>query len=185
MFVREEDFCWRGPGDMNDRTTLHQALAAARAGLQTQSPPPHVRAQLLAAFERQRFERAAAAPAQDVPPRATGGLRVLLSWGAVARWSGAVLSLALIAMAGLFVLGEPQAGSDATLAQADSSVFIPTVSSSRLAQETQGYVVTTEMPRASLASMGLPFDASRAADSVRAEMLMSRSGDILAVRFVN
>lgn len=188
MFVHEENFCWKGPGNMSDKTTLQQALATARAELSTQTAPPYVRAQLLAAFERQRFERADTARAQAAaasqPPAARGKR---WSWSLVMGWSGALASLAVIAAAALMVLTEPAVSSSTALAQAgdDSAVFIPTVSSARLAEESQAYVVSTEMPRASLASMGLPFDASRAADSVRAEMLMSRSGDVLAVRFVN
>jgi hypothetical protein len=159
---------------------LAQALDAARAALDAEQPPAHVRAQLLAAFERQRLERAAAGGA----PRAQRRFRwaaVTFAWGRFAAWSGAVASLALVATVGFVLLGGGEAASTGAAATAR---FIPTVPAERLAQETQRYVVTADMTRDMLASMGLPVDASRGAEPVRAEMLMSGSGDVLAVRFV-
>ena len=47
------------------------------------------------------------------------------------------------------------------------------------------WVVDAELPRASLAGMGLPYDPARAAEPVRAELLLHPAGDVLAVRFVN
>jgi hypothetical protein len=46
----------------------------------------------------------------------------------------------------------------------------------------QAWVVTAEMPRARLASLGLPFDPTRAGDAVRAELLLNPAGEVLAVR---
>jgi hypothetical protein len=40
------------------------------------------------------------------------------------------------------------------------------------------------MPRAQLAALGLPFDPSRADESVRAELLVNAQGAVLAVRVV-
>jgi hypothetical protein len=60
--------------------------------------------------------------------------------------------------------------------------FMPLVSGDALAEAQHGWIVPTEMPLAELASLGLPFDASRAGDTVRAELLMNESGEVLAVR---
>jgi hypothetical protein len=41
----------------------------------------------------------------------------------------------------------------------------------------------SNLPQASLASLGAPFDPARAGDAVRAELLVNARGDVLAVRF--
>ena len=52
------------------------------------------------------------------------------------------------------------------------------------AGETQAWLVRTEMPEERLAALGLPYDPARAGESVRADLLMHPSGEVLAVRFV-
>ena len=42
-----------------------------------------------------------------------------------------------------------------------------------------------ELPRERLALLGLPFDAARAGETVRAELMLHPSGQVLAVRFLN
>ncbi len=48
----------------------------------------------------------------------------------------------------------------------------------------QAWLVSTELPPERLVALGLPYDPARAADPVRAELLMRASGEVLAVRFV-
>jgi hypothetical protein len=43
-------------------------------------------------------------------------------------------------------------------------------------------LVRAELPRERLAEFGLPFDPARAGDTVRTELLMRASGEVLAVR---
>jgi hypothetical protein len=43
----------------------------------------------------------------------------------------------------------------------------------------------TELPRERLALLGLPFDAARADETVRAELMLNPSGQVLAVRILN
>jgi hypothetical protein len=69
--------------------------------------------------------------------------------------------------------------------------FLPVAPGDRWTQLVRGtrddgpaWVVSTELPRESLAAMGLPYDPARAAEPVRAELLVHASGDVLAVRFV-
>jgi len=50
--------------------------------------------------------------------------------------------------------------------------------------ETPAWVVTTEMPQERLAAIGLPYDPARAAERVRAELLVAASGEVLAVRLL-
>jgi hypothetical protein len=44
------------------------------------------------------------------------------------------------------------------------------------------WIVTTELPHARLAALGLPYDPARAGERVPAELLMHSSGEVLAVR---
>jgi hypothetical protein len=48
----------------------------------------------------------------------------------------------------------------------------------------RAWLVSTELPRERLAALGLPYDPSRAAERVRAELLVHASGDVLAVRLL-
>jgi hypothetical protein len=66
-----------------------------------------------------------------------------------------------------------------------ASGFMPLVDNEALAEAQHGWIVPTEMPLAELAALGLPFDASRAGDTVRAELLMNESGEVLAVRVLH
>jgi hypothetical protein len=54
----------------------------------------------------------------------------------------------------------------------------------RIALEPQATVVATEFPRALLAGYGLPVSPERAGEPVRAEMLVSSTGETLAVRVI-
>ncbi len=83
-----------------------------------------------------------------------------------------------------------QVSSDATLASAaltttQNNHFLPLVDSATWATAQRGWVVPTDLPVTELAAMGLPFDASRATDTVRAELLMSETGELLGVRLVS
>jgi hypothetical protein len=52
-------------------------------------------------------------------------------------------------------------------------------------QPTAVWLQPAELPRERLAWLGLPFDASRADDTVRAELMVDPSGQVLAVRILN
>jgi hypothetical protein len=73
----------------------------------------------------------------------------------------------------------------ATEQAAVSTPFMPLVSADRMAAEVNGWVMTTELPRTALAGLGLPYDPSRAAETVRTELLLSSAGEVLAVRLMN
>jgi hypothetical protein len=47
-----------------------------------------------------------------------------------------------------------------------------------------GRVIRVQMPRAALASFGLPFDVERAEESVKADVLLGEDGLARAIRFV-
>lgn len=62
--------------------------------------------------------------------------------------------------------------------------FVPLVDTQTWQQAQRGWVVSTELPVTELASMGLPFDATKASDTLPAELLMSESGELLGVRLL-
>ena len=169
---------------------LAQQLHAARDALNQEQPPPHVLPQLLAAFDQQRqlahatrtlptrFERCRAWLAHLSPLHAGGpgnGPRSRLA------------TACLLAMAvGLIVLMQPGpalAPPDALQQAQANAGFVPLVPASRMAGNAAAWLVPTELSHANLASLGAPFDPSRANETVHAELLVNARGDVLAVRF--
>lgn len=70
------------------------------------------------------------------------------------------------------------------------SGFVAVAGAERWQQLMQGeaaaaWVVPSELPRERLVALGLPFDPARAGDSVRAELLLHPSGELLAVRVIH
>lgn len=172
---------------MNKSTTLRPLAEALREGAdelaRLQVPPEREGAVLAAmrAAQRRRAPTALAAP--TFWQRLTGWMRPL-------AWSGAATCGALLLGATVLLLQEPPLSDEPV---ALGSGFMPLVSSERWssflrengdATTSQAWVVPTEMPRERLALLGLPYDPAQAGGSVRAELLMHPSGDVLAVRFV-
>lgn len=101
------------------------------------------------------------------------------------RWNRALAGTACMAAAAWMAVivlapSSPASGSD-TLAG-----FVSVAGSERWRDAALGnaWLVSTELPHARLAAYGLPYDPSRAADTVRAQLLMHSSGDVLAVRVI-
>ena len=144
---------------------LSDVLRAARRELDGRQPPPAVWAAVRAAHAHANADRA-------VPRRRRG-------WA----WSGALACVLLLAGSALLMRVPPAA----PVSSADAgSGFLPLVPPERWDGATAGptWLVRTELPRERLAAMGLPYDPARAGDSVRAELLMHESGEVLAVRFL-
>ena len=110
-------------------------------------------------------------------------------------WAGGGLALASFAVAVVMLTTAPPIAEEmAQMARrptSNATAFLPLVNAERwsqLVRETReqgpAWVVPTEIPRESLAAMGLPYDPARAGESVQAELLVQASGDVLAVRFV-
>jgi hypothetical protein len=142
--------------------TLAQALAGAREDLAAQLPPPGLAARVQAALP----------PA--VPRRGR------FAWA----WTGAfACALMLVGSVALMLSGPaptPNGGADASLAG-----FLPLVPREDWpAGDAPAWLVNTELRRDRLVTLGLPFDPTRAGDSVRAELLVRPSGEVLAVRFL-
>ena len=145
-------------------TTLAATLRAAGAELRAQQPPPALRARIGAAL----------AAAQPRPRAARRGVWV---------WSGAAAFATVLLGSALLVLrpAPPLLVDDGLRFGA----FVRVAPAERWpAGESQAWLVRTEMPEERLAALGLPYDPARAGESVRAELLMHPSGEVLAVRFV-
>lgn len=152
---------------------LGQALDLARQQLQAQSPPAELGAQVAA---RVKSEQAAQAANQ--------GLRPAPRW----VWSGAVaFALMLVGSVVLLVLHPLGPAEPAWQARGGDRLagFMPLVPQEDWPTgDTPAWVLNTEVRRDRLVALGLPFDPSRAGDSVQAELLVRPSGEVLAVRFL-
>lgn len=138
--------------------------AAVLAGLTQQLPAPRARRPPPEPAEPRWFHR--------------------LVWG-----SGALGATAAVLLTALLLLDPP--GSQSAQAAPTGSGFIPVVPEAQLraalaaGQPTAVWLQPAELPRERLAWLGLPFDASRADETVRAELMVNPSGQVLAVRILN
>jgi len=79
--------------------------------------------------------------------------------------------------------GVPADGSMSPAAHADDDgLFIALDSLERIEQEPAPRMVETEVPRSSLAALGLPLTPDNAGDAVKAELLVASDGQPLALR---
>ena len=149
---------------MTDKTdtTLAAALRAAAAELRAQQPPPTLQARIRAALPR---------------PVSRPARRVVWAWSGGAAFATVLLGSALMVLRPappLMVDDGLRFGAFVRIAPDD---HWPT-------GETAAWLVRTEVPSERLAALGLPYDPARAGESVRADVLMHPSGEVLAVRFV-
>ncbi len=144
---------------------LREALGDVRA-------PEALEPRLVAAFRGERDrERAATRPRLWwMPPLAMVAVVAVVSWMVRAPGSHPAAE----------VPPPPAAGP-----AADAGPFIALRPLERIALEPQATVVRTEFPPALLAQWGLPVPPERAGEPVRAEMLYSADGQVLAVRILD
>jgi hypothetical protein len=148
---------------------LQELLRAAAAELRHLQPPEALHERVLAS--QGRTPRAAR--------RSRTWMWALAGSGALA--GGMVLALALMSAGPT----EPQRHDVMRAA----SGFVPVASAARWQQlmkdsATPAWLVSTELPRDRLAALGLPYDPARAAEPVRAELLLHASGEVLALRVI-
>lgn len=164
---------------------LSQLLDQARGQLQAQVPPPGLLAQVQAQVQaRVQAQRPAAHGTKSTG--AGTALRAHTHTGARWAWSGAAACALLLVGSVLLMLGEPSSRGPATASGGEGMAgFMPVVPQEDWpAGDAPAWVVDTELRRDRLVALGLPFDPARAADSVRAELLVRPSGEVLAVRFL-
>lgn len=157
-------------------------LRPARAEFARLQPGADRDAAVLAALTRhQQARRPMANAAEAAEPR---WLR-RLAWG-----SGALGTAAAVLLSAVLLLDPPGSGHAAPLAGAGSA-FIPLVPDGEFraalaaGRSAAVWLQPTELPRERLALLGLPFDAARADEFVRAELMLNPSGQVLAVRLLN
>jgi hypothetical protein len=160
-------------------------LAQARAEFTRLRPDAEQDAALLARLTQQlQAQQQRRSAADDHEPRWLHRL----AWGSGAL--GATAALLLCAM----LLLDPPGSQAAQAATTAGSGFIPLVPERefRLAlgaaleggRSAAVWLQPAELPRERLALLGLPFDAARADETVRAELMLHPSGQVLAVRFL-
>lgn len=151
---------------MTEAFTLAGALRQAATELMAFEPPPAL---------RQRVLNAGASAQQQPHP--------IRNWA----WGSGAACAAVLLDSALLMLREPalDAPFDAGLGSDRALGFLPLVPAERWPREAaQAWLVSTEMSSTRLAALGLPFDPAHAGDSVRAEILVRESGEVLAVRLV-
>jgi hypothetical protein len=162
-------------------------LLPARAELARRHPDARQDAQLLARLTQlQQGRHGRCSTAEVDEPR---WLR-RLAWG-----SGALGATAAMLMSALLWLDPPGMGGGIQAASLSGSGFIPLVPEGELrvalgamvdgGRSAAVWLQPTELPRERLALLGLPFDAARADETLRAELMLNSSGQVLAVRILN
>ena len=150
-----------------DRDPLFDALRAEVGRLDA---PRGVEQALLQAF------------AQRHPPRRRW-LDVFRPRGwALAGMTGAAGGALALALAFAPRAPAPDHGTRAVALLDDDNPFIALDSAERIAAEPAPRMVAADVPRTTLAALGVPLTPENAGDSVRAEMLVGADGQPLAVR---
>jgi hypothetical protein len=167
--------------------SLAQLLRQAAAELQAQPAPP-LPAAVLSALPGPL----AASPAVAAAGRA--GQRAAGAWAARSgprlATAAVALSVLLVAATSLLLMSAPPTDPlHSPVARGGAAGFVPVAPRERWERlHDEGgaaWVVNTEMQQQRLAHWGLPYDPARAADPVRAELLMRASGEVLAVRVLH
>lgn len=175
-----------GPDDKRSLESLSTALARTATHLAAEPLPPALWDRVSATLAD--TPGASASPARSPAQAAREALRrralSLRAW-----WGSALAAAAVAAVAALVFVNLPRAVSSLPDEDAPMSGFLTLASGDRLralegAGGSQAWIVPTELRRADLASLGLPFDPSRAGDSIRAEVLVQASGEVIAVRLL-
>lgn len=171
------------------RESLAQAVGRLRTAVSHCEPPASVRVATNAAFTQRSADGRAEALAGAAPVVPAG------RWPRVGRagWSAAACAALLIASTALLLTAPRDEPTAATLAGAAQAGFIRVAPADRWPRPDPGsprsaaaaWLVAAELPRERLGEWGLPFDPTRAAEPVRAELLMRPSGEVLAVRVMH
>ncbi len=154
------------PGDA--ARPLSDVLRQMRAELQAHAPPAALQARV----------RAAALVGDGAP-------RVRTWRSGPWAWSGAAVFASLLAGTVLLLRLPPPLPMrvDEAARHGDFMAVAPAERWPR--GSTPAWLVGTELQRERLPALGLPYDPARAGESVRAELLLHPSGEVLAVRLLD
>ena len=108
------------------------------------------------------------------------------------RWRRRQLSFALIAASILLMMTaallrvapEPSPAAARTQRLERATPFLPMAGRELLAPMEYGHVIRVRLPRATMASFGLPVNEARAGEMVSADVLLGEDGLARAVRFI-
>jgi hypothetical protein len=165
------------PTDEAPRDPLFDALRAEMGTLHT---PPAVEQALLQAFAQQF---------PPIPP--ISPIPQQRRWYTALSARGMALAAValIVAVVGIMQPRMPApspamaaAGRALPLRADDGAPFIALDSAERIEDEPAPRVVETEVPRSSLAALGLPLSPDNAGDAVKAELLVAGDGEALALR---
>lgn len=156
------------PTDETQKNTLLDAeLAHLRQEMRSLEAPAHLEAALAKRFAKQHR---------------SGGL-----WGRAGQWFAPGAAVALSLSVSAWLLFAPTAamlnnqGNQATDAL-NAGPFIALQSLEQIALEPNPRIVETQVPKIMLAGLGIAVAPESASESLRAEMLVSASGQPLALR---
>ncbi len=163
----------KSPGDA--ARPLSDVLRQMRAELQVQTPPAALQARV----------RAAALAAPRAALEGDGAPRVRTWRTGPWAWSGAAVFASLLAGTVLLLRLPPPLPMrvDEAARHGDFMAVAPAERWPR--GSTPAWLVGTELQRERLPALGLPYDPARAGESVRAELLLHPSGEVLAVRLLD
>ena len=162
-------------------------LLSARAEFARLQPDAEQDAAVLARLsEQHRVQRARQLDIKAAEAHEPRWLR-RLAWG-----GGALGATAAVMLSAVLLLDPPQSSALQTAqAATGGSGFIPLVPEREFRAALEAgriaaiWLQPAELPRERLALLGLPFDAARADETVRAELMLNPSGQVLAVRILN
>lgn len=138
---------------------------------------------LAATLDRLRNDLAQAEPPARLPAaarRAVAARRPRARW---VRWSGAV-ACGLVLLVSVLLMVPPPGPVTSRAAVSSADVVVPLVPLEQWSGggAQAGWLVRAELTADRLATLGLPYDPARAADTVQAEVLVDPAGRVLALR---
>ncbi|HZV66142.1 MAG TPA: hypothetical protein VFG03_14645 [Telluria sp.] len=152
---------------------LASPFDALRSALALHHTPPGVEKELMAAF------------AQRYPKRPWYRRLSSAQWG----MAGGLGSTAVVVTVFMLSLHTPLevggAGGPPLLGFDDGAAFVALESLERIESEPEPRMVETDVPRTTLAALGVPLTPENAGESVRAELLVGADGQPLALRLSN
>ncbi len=166
---------------------LDRELDYLRSTVASENAPPLVESALMKSFARYTAAPINAHAAQN-ESAASKPHRLTAAWQHVfahsSRWFAPGLGFAASVSMAMWMLLMPAHRASVPLASPTADTpFFALQSLEQIALEPAPTVIETRVPRMWLASYGMPVDPETAAESVRAQVLMSAAGQPLAVRF--
>jgi len=173
----------RGQGCATEPPALQAWLAAARSDLQDREPPAWLRARVRADVQARCAERRVRRSVREGSKEPERGIALLnrirphafFGWPAGLAATTCVLLIAVAAIA--FLPATPEA-------EAPALHFFALAPLEAIRDERGSLVVAAQLPRSQLPQFGLPIDPARADVPAKAEFIVSPSGTVLAVRFI-